>query len=285
MLTDSDLNPLLRLCTFSILQHKPKVNTLTRWEVALRRYPLRNFAFAQPSPLISKHFLALISFTANMSPVFRCLIVLCIAFSSHAWTPVVVKNVTLLGPQLSPDVTVVSRDGGYSVLIDGKIVWLYDDTECKDLQGNQLSFISNTATYQLDPKNVSTVTDFGVVDLGKTSGGSSKSAILAGTTVGTGGWIPFQSDELDFNRQMVGKERVAICKHSARTVWSSPHLWPAFRAWHLPYTNQYYSGISLRTTSLRRLQASRPHQGVSSKRNDFDSNHCSGFWSCCNAPR
>lgn len=159
-----------------------------------------------------------------MSPVFRCLIVLCIAFSSHAWTPVVVKNVTTLGPQLSPDVTVVSRDGGYSVLIDGKIVWLYDDTECKDLQGNQLSFISNTATYQLDPKNISTVTDFGVVNLGKTSGGSPKSAILAGTTVGTGGWIPFQSDELDFNRQMVGKERVAICKHSARTVWSSPHL-------------------------------------------------------------
>ena len=35
-----------------------------------------------------------------------------------------VKNVTFLGPQLSPDVEDVSRDGGYSVLVNGNIVWL-----------------------------------------------------------------------------------------------------------------------------------------------------------------
>ncbi len=132
-------------------------------------------------------------------------------------------NVTTLGPQFSPDVTNVSRDGGYSALINGNIIWLYDDTECTDLQGNQLSFISNTATYQLDRKNVSTVTDFGVVNLGTTPGGSPKTAILAGTTVGTGGWVPFQPDELDFNQQMVGKERVAICKLFEGTTWPSPH--------------------------------------------------------------
>lgn len=134
--------------------------------------------------------------------------------SSHAqtWSPIVVKNVTALGPQLTPGVTNVSRDGGYSALINGNIVWLYDDTECTDSQGKQLSFISNTATYQSDPQNVSAVTDFGVVDVGKTSDGNMKTAILAGTTVGTGGWVPFQQDELDFNQKMVGKERVAICK-------------------------------------------------------------------------
>ena len=148
-----------------------------------------------------------------MSCVFRFLIafflVLC-QFTS-AWTPIIVKKVTSLGPQLTPDVTSVSRDGGYSALINGNIVWLYDDTECNDLQGNQLSFVSNTATYQ-DTKNVSTVTDFGVVNLGTNKDGSPKTAVLAGTTVGTGGWIPFQPDELDFNQQMIGKERVAICE-------------------------------------------------------------------------
>lgn len=144
------------------------------------------------------------------------LITLCIVLSpfTRAWNPVVVKNVTTLGPQLSPDVTSVSRDGGYSALINSNIVWLYDDSECMDLEGDQLSFVSNTAAYQTfsNNGNVSTVADFGVVNLGKDSNGRPKTAILAGTTVGTGGWIPFQPDELDFNQQMNGKERVAICK-------------------------------------------------------------------------
>lgn len=130
-----------------------------------------------------------------------------------SWTPVVVKNVTELGAQLSPDVTNVSRDGGFSSLINGKVVWAYDDTECFDHGGNQLSFISNTASISNQPnKNVSNVADFGVVEVGKDQNGEPKRAILADTTVGTGGWIPFQSDELDFNNQRKGKQRVAICK-------------------------------------------------------------------------
>lgn len=132
---------------------------------------------------------------------------------TQAWTPIVVKNVTTLGPQLTPDVTNVSRDGGYSALINGNIIWLYDDTECMDTQGNQLSFVSNTAAYANQPgSDVATVTDFGVVNLGTNPDGSPKTAILAHTTVGTGGWIPFQPDELQYNEQMKGKERVAICK-------------------------------------------------------------------------
>ena len=130
-----------------------------------------------------------------------------------SWTPVVVKNVTELGAQLSPDVTNVSRDGGYSSLINGKVVWAYDDTECFDHEGNQLSFISNTASISNQPnKNVSNVADFGVVEVGKDQNGEPKRAILADTTVGTGGWIPFQPDELDFNNQRKGTQRVAICK-------------------------------------------------------------------------
>ena len=145
---------------------------------------------------------------------------------TQARTPIVVKRVTTLGPQLTPDVTNVSRDGGYSALINGNIVWLYDDTECMDMQGNQLSFVSNTATYANQPNsNVATVADFGIVNLGTNPDGSPKTAILAHTTVGTGGWIPFQPDELQYNEQMNGKERVAICKppliHKNRAITST----------------------------------------------------------------
>ena len=138
-----------------------------------------------------------------------------IALSSFtaAYTPIVVKNVTPLGSQLTPDVNNVSRDGGHSSLIDGNIVWLYDDTECMDSKGSLLSFVSNTAAISTSPQdNVTTVTDFGVINVGKEKNGSPKNAILAGTNVGAGGWVPFQPDELEFNQQMSGKERVAICK-------------------------------------------------------------------------
>ena len=131
----------------------------------------------------------------------------------NAWTPVVVKTVTTAGPQLTPDVTNVSRDGGYSALINGKIVWLYDDTECMDKTGNQLSFVSNTAAYQkIDNSNESAITDFGVVNLGSNQDGSPKTAILAGTNVRKGGWIPFEHDEIEFNEENNGKQRVAICE-------------------------------------------------------------------------
>ena len=134
---------------------------------------------------------------------------------ASAWTPIVVKNITTLGPQFTPDVTYVSRDGGYSVLINGNIVWLYDDTECMDLGGKQLSFVSNTAAYADQPnKNMSTVSDFGVMQVGTDKDGNKNYAILADASVGTGGWIPFQPDELDFNQQKKGVERVAICKLS-----------------------------------------------------------------------
>ena len=136
-----------------------------------------------------------------------------ISVTVNAYTPLVVKNMTALGPQLTPDVTYVSRDGGYSVLINGNIVWLYDDTECMDSKGKQLSFVSNTAAYANQPnKNVSTVADFGVMQVGTDSNGNQNYAILADTSVGTGGWIPFQPDELDFNQQKKWVERVAICE-------------------------------------------------------------------------
>ena len=136
-----------------------------------------------------------------------------LSFASATYTPIVIKNVTALGPQITVDSINVSRDGGHSTLVDGTIVWLFDDTECMDDTGSQLSFVSNTAARSSEPsKNVTAVSDFGVQSLGKNANGSPKQAILADTTVGTGGWVNFQPDELEFNQQMNGKERVAICK-------------------------------------------------------------------------
>ncbi|KAL8927463.1 MAG: hypothetical protein Q9208_002268 [Pyrenodesmia sp. 3 TL-2023] len=139
----------------------------------------------------------------------------CIALlaCAEAWTPIIVKNVKQLGPQLSPDVTRVSRDGGYSVLLGDRVIWLYDDTECLDLSGKQLSFVSNTAAYAKDPnKNLSILQDFGVEAAGREKkSGKTDYAILADKTVRTGGWIDFSDDELYFNKERKGKERVAIC--------------------------------------------------------------------------
>ncbi|MCJ1434929.1 hypothetical protein MMC27_004299 [Xylographa pallens] len=137
------------------------------------------------------------------------------------WTQLSVKNTTLLGPQLTPDVTNVSRDGGYSALINDNIVWLYDDTECMGYTGNQLSFISNTAAVADPNQNISTVKDFGVVMVGSDSHGRKEYAILANDTVGTGGWIPFQPDELQFNNKMKGQERVAIWPGTSPTPIST----------------------------------------------------------------
>ncbi|MCJ1286985.1 hypothetical protein MMC26_006332 [Xylographa opegraphella] len=137
------------------------------------------------------------------------------------WTQISIKNTTLLGPQLTPDVTNVSRDGGYSALINGNIVWLYDDSECIGYEGNQLSFVSNTAAVANPNQNISTVKDFGVVMVGSDNHGRKEYAILANDTVGTGGWVPFQPDELQFNNKMKGRERVAIWPGTSPTPIST----------------------------------------------------------------
>ncbi|KAI9875602.1 MAG: hypothetical protein M1830_008218 [Pleopsidium flavum] len=143
------------------------------------------------------------------------------AVLSQSWTPIIIKNVTQLGPQLTPDVTNVSRDGGHSVLINGNIVWLYDDTECMGFAGNQLSFISNTAAYANKPNaDISTVQDFGVVMVGEDQYGRKQYAISADKTVGTGGWIPFLQEELDFNKNS-NAQRVAIWPGTSPTPIST----------------------------------------------------------------
>ena len=75
---------------------------------------------------------------------------------------VTVKNVTLLGPQVNPGLPGLSRDGGASVLLDGKVIWLFDDTQVLSGTGQLELFLSNTASYSYDPnKNITVLQDFG----------------------------------------------------------------------------------------------------------------------------
>ena len=136
------------------------------------------------------------------------------AMSSERWTPVVVNNVTILGPQNAPNVTNVSRDGGHSVLLSNRVTWLYDDTQCMSQTGKIISFISNTAAISSKRASDSTtVEDYGIVEIGKDALGSRLNAILEETVVGYGGWIPFSENEIKFNTAKNGRERIAICEY------------------------------------------------------------------------
>ncbi|KAI9789947.1 MAG: hypothetical protein M1833_002141, partial [Piccolia ochrophora] len=139
------------------------------------------------------------------------------------WSPVVVRDVKVIGIQKTPNITKVSRDGGVSVLLNGKIIWLYADTECLSRTGKQLSFVSNTGAYaaELDA-SVTTVQDGGLVLAGHEKG-QKEYAILADKTVGDGGWVPFGKEEIDYNSRNQGKHRIAIWPGSSPTPINRTH--------------------------------------------------------------
>jgi len=115
-----------------------------------------------------------------------------LTFSS---SPVKVKHVTPIGIQHSKQVPNVHRDGGHSVLLSGKVIWLYDDTECRGAGGKLDSFVPNSATYQTDSNgDLTAVRDF-------TEDGTVRNA-----------WIPFTDEERRFNEQENGGKRIAICR-------------------------------------------------------------------------
>jgi len=81
------------------------------------------------------------------------------------------------------------------VLLSGKVIWLYDDTECRSAGGNLNSFVPNSATYQTDSNgDLTAVRDF-------TEDGTVRNA-----------WIPFTDEERRFNEQENGGKRIAICR-------------------------------------------------------------------------
>ena len=124
-----------------------------------------------------------------------------------------VKTITYLGPQISPQLTGLSRDGGVSVLLNDHVVWLYDDTQLTSSTDELLLFVSNTAAYSHAPQaNLTFLQNFGISEAGGQGGTSGEQTLSIDITLSGGGWIPFTKDELTFNRQDPGKERIAICR-------------------------------------------------------------------------
>jgi hypothetical protein len=124
-----------------------------------------------------------------------------------------VKNISYLGPQISPRLSGLSRDGGASVLLNDHVIWLFDDTELISKDDELLLFVSNTAAYSHAPEgNLTLLQNFGIYEQGEQSSSQSARAITVDKSLSAGGWIPFAEDELAFNRQDPGRERVAICE-------------------------------------------------------------------------
>ena len=133
---------------------------------------------------------------------------------AKSWANVSVKSTQFIGRQQTPDVTQVSRDGGFSSLVSGNSIWIYDDTECLGSEGNMLSFVANTAATSNPTTNVSEVHTYGVKQAGRDSRGRKMYAVVKQDIISTGGWISLTSDELDFNQKKKGLERFAICEHN-----------------------------------------------------------------------
>ncbi|KAI9832687.1 MAG: hypothetical protein M1819_004273 [Sarea resinae] len=141
------------------------------------------------------------------------------ASGATPWTPVVVKTTEIIGHQRTPDITNVSRDGGFSFLIEDKVVWVYDDTQCMSEQGRILSFVSNSAAYASNVEDtISEVRDFHIEEVRGAQGREGRAIEQGDAVNGGGGWIPFNQDEIDFNNDHRNRERIAIWPATAPTA-------------------------------------------------------------------
>lgn len=163
---------------------------------------------------------------------------------SLAPSDVAVKHVKILGEQSSIQLEDrVFRDGGHSVAIGGKIVWLFDDTSSVTKRDHKLlSFVSNSMAYASDPDD-----DIGAIeDLGDNRGDRIDHT-----------WIPFTEEEKQYNDAHKGKERIAICTFRATSpttgkvsgsmarlidklaLRTETHGADKRRAWDEPYSHQH----------------------------------------------
>jgi hypothetical protein len=157
-------------------------------------------------------FCVMLATSGKSLVVYLCLY-LNFSLAQQSQSKIHIKNISYLGPQLSPRLSGLSRDGGASVLLNGHVVWLFDDTEVTSNDEELLIFVSNTAAYSHAPKsNLTLLDNFGISASGKQSPSQSEHALAADKSLSGGGWIPFAEDELAFNRQDPGNERFAICR-------------------------------------------------------------------------
>jgi hypothetical protein len=134
------------------------------------------------------------------------------AYVATADNLVTIQNVTIIGKQQSPQNAGISRDGGVSVLLNERVLWLFDDTTITSASGELIDFVSNSAAFGLDPSNVTILQDIGLETADGNGQGGSQNVLLGNTASQEGGWIPLQLSESAFNQKQTDGDRIAICK-------------------------------------------------------------------------
>ena len=155
--------------------------------------------------------------------IFLIILSLLVQYALSKSSLVTVQNVTLLGPQVILGLPGLSRDGGASVLLDGKIIWLFDDTQILSETGQLELFVSNTASYSDQPNdNITLLQNFGI-PAEQSSTQQQQKTVQNQATVENGGWVPFIHSEAALNEVDPGKERIAICESSTARYVTANH--------------------------------------------------------------
>jgi hypothetical protein len=96
-----------------------------------------------------------------------------------------IKGVFCLKWQINPQLPRLSRDGGASVLLNGHLIWLFDDTEVTP----GVVDCSNTTVYSHAPeRNITLLRNFGIFTSGKLRTAQER-AVIAYQTLSDGGWM------------------------------------------------------------------------------------------------
>lgn len=121
---------------------------------------------------------------------------------------ITIKNVTIIGAQTNPGLA-VSRDGGVSVLLNEKVLWLFDDTTVTNSSGTLVSFSSNSAAIAANSSKATALQDIShpSTDTSGTQVASQNDADLR-----TSDWIFLSPSELVFNQNQTSGLRLAICE-------------------------------------------------------------------------
>ena len=121
---------------------------------------------------------------------------------------ITIKNVTIIGAQKNPGLA-VSRDGGVSVLLNKKGLWLFDDTTVTYLSGTLVSFSSNSAAIASNSSEATALQD---ISHPSTDTGGTQFASQNHADAQTSDWILLSPSEVAFNQNHTLGLRLAICE-------------------------------------------------------------------------
>ena len=111
-----------------------------------------------------------------------------LAMAEQSHPDIHIKNAFYLEWQVSPQLPGLSRDGGTSVLLNGRLVWLFDDTEVTPRMMSY-SFLCPTPLHApVLLRNITLLRNFGIFASGKLST-AQEQAMTAYQTLSDGGWI------------------------------------------------------------------------------------------------